>query len=604
MAAALPPAEEGTQGSGGSFSSLQSHSEASTAGTMPLLSHSPQAWQGQMQQKREVAVWFMALRGRPMGPVTRSDILAHLHRGELTQDNLVWRAGWPSWVAAHKVVELQNRPSISQDQILSALTSAEQEIDDVLSQLDFEGSGSFEPLPSPSSSELEEEATTAFLQAREATPIPHELVAPPRPQEASTPSFQEPASSSFSEPFASAPHEEAHSGVESEWFGSNPLLQSALQESSHSPLHAPFQDNEWDDEPTSPDLLSDMSSSPVPGDGVVSSGWVGTDEEMLFFERASSKAHSSEELSFGEDFELPPLSNFYEADDIVDIDDDDILEAQSFQARGSAWGMLAGIGLLVIFVGVGLFVGRKVILPPKTTSKSTLSHTNTRSTQTQNLTLAQRKARCRLNRVGCEEFEILPERPKAPVFSMKQRRTENKRRRKLRRISPAKGRDKGLQPGSSVTLKAAAPPTKRGKALIADIYKNMGKSEAFRKRLRKRGISIGSSRRLRRANRAPAGVDPAFYNKLVDEIARKQGMVKHCYEKHLRKQTQAGTLLVELKILPSGRVKRAKIHTAKFRGSTLAKCIRRDMQHKWRFASFSGVSAIRLMVPYKLQAQF
>jgi hypothetical protein len=55
-------------------------------------------------------VWFAAVQGRQVGPLTPAGVQGLRARGQLSPATLVWRVGWPSWVAAEAAPEL--RPAL------------------------------------------------------------------------------------------------------------------------------------------------------------------------------------------------------------------------------------------------------------------------------------------------------------------------------------------------------------------------------------------------------------------------------------------------------------------------------------------------------------
>jgi len=52
-------------------------------------------------------VWFAAVQGRQIGPLSTAGIAGLRARGQLSAASLVWREGWPAWVAAEAVSELR-----------------------------------------------------------------------------------------------------------------------------------------------------------------------------------------------------------------------------------------------------------------------------------------------------------------------------------------------------------------------------------------------------------------------------------------------------------------------------------------------------------------
>jgi hypothetical protein len=64
-----------------------------------------------LQQEKAAAppserVWFVAVQGRSVGPLTAAGLEGLLARGQLHKRTLVWREGWPAWTAAETVTEL------------------------------------------------------------------------------------------------------------------------------------------------------------------------------------------------------------------------------------------------------------------------------------------------------------------------------------------------------------------------------------------------------------------------------------------------------------------------------------------------------------------
>jgi hypothetical protein len=51
-------------------------------------------------------VWFAAVQGRQVGPLTPAGLQGLRARGQLSAATLVWRVGWPAWVAAEAAAEL------------------------------------------------------------------------------------------------------------------------------------------------------------------------------------------------------------------------------------------------------------------------------------------------------------------------------------------------------------------------------------------------------------------------------------------------------------------------------------------------------------------
>ncbi len=54
-----------------------------------------------------IRFWFAAVQGRQVGPLSAAGIAGLRARGQLSPASLVWREGWPSWVAAEAVPELR-----------------------------------------------------------------------------------------------------------------------------------------------------------------------------------------------------------------------------------------------------------------------------------------------------------------------------------------------------------------------------------------------------------------------------------------------------------------------------------------------------------------
>ena len=52
-------------------------------------------------------IWFAAVQGRQVGPLTSAGLQGLRARGQLSAATLVWREGWPAWVAAEAVAELR-----------------------------------------------------------------------------------------------------------------------------------------------------------------------------------------------------------------------------------------------------------------------------------------------------------------------------------------------------------------------------------------------------------------------------------------------------------------------------------------------------------------
>jgi GYF domain 2 len=52
-------------------------------------------------------IWFAAVQGRQVGPLTPAGLHGLRARGQLQAATLVWREGWPAWVAAEAVAELR-----------------------------------------------------------------------------------------------------------------------------------------------------------------------------------------------------------------------------------------------------------------------------------------------------------------------------------------------------------------------------------------------------------------------------------------------------------------------------------------------------------------
>ncbi len=52
-------------------------------------------------------VWFAAVQGRQVGPLSAAGIAGLRARGQLSAASLVWREGWSAWVAAEAVEELR-----------------------------------------------------------------------------------------------------------------------------------------------------------------------------------------------------------------------------------------------------------------------------------------------------------------------------------------------------------------------------------------------------------------------------------------------------------------------------------------------------------------
>lgn len=60
-------------------------------------------------------VWFAAVQGRQVGPLTSAGLQGLRARGQLSAATLVWREGWPSWVAAEVVGELRGVLGLPED---------------------------------------------------------------------------------------------------------------------------------------------------------------------------------------------------------------------------------------------------------------------------------------------------------------------------------------------------------------------------------------------------------------------------------------------------------------------------------------------------------
>jgi predicted Zn finger-like uncharacterized protein len=58
------------------------------------------------KEKQEEPVWFMALNNTPHGPVVRSEIEKNISEGNIRRNTLIWKGGWPNWLAAGSVDEL------------------------------------------------------------------------------------------------------------------------------------------------------------------------------------------------------------------------------------------------------------------------------------------------------------------------------------------------------------------------------------------------------------------------------------------------------------------------------------------------------------------
>ena len=62
-------------------------------------------------------VWFAAVQGRQVGPLSVAGIAGLRARGQLSAASLVWREGWPSWVAAEAVPELRQILGLPEEQL-------------------------------------------------------------------------------------------------------------------------------------------------------------------------------------------------------------------------------------------------------------------------------------------------------------------------------------------------------------------------------------------------------------------------------------------------------------------------------------------------------
>jgi hypothetical protein len=55
----------------------------------------------------EGQIWYAAVHGRSIGPLTAAGLHGLAARGQLERGTLVWRQGWPSWSAAEAVSDLR-----------------------------------------------------------------------------------------------------------------------------------------------------------------------------------------------------------------------------------------------------------------------------------------------------------------------------------------------------------------------------------------------------------------------------------------------------------------------------------------------------------------
>jgi hypothetical protein len=55
----------------------------------------------------EGQIWYVGVLGRSVGPLTAAGLEGLAARGQLVRGSLVWRDGWPAWVAAGAVPELR-----------------------------------------------------------------------------------------------------------------------------------------------------------------------------------------------------------------------------------------------------------------------------------------------------------------------------------------------------------------------------------------------------------------------------------------------------------------------------------------------------------------
>jgi hypothetical protein len=62
-------------------------------------------------------VWFAAVQGRQVGPLSVAGIAGLRARGQLSAASLVWREGWPSWVAAEAVPERRQILGLPEEQL-------------------------------------------------------------------------------------------------------------------------------------------------------------------------------------------------------------------------------------------------------------------------------------------------------------------------------------------------------------------------------------------------------------------------------------------------------------------------------------------------------
>jgi len=68
--------------------------------------------------------WFVGRNGHSSGPFATSDLIAAARRGELSRDDLVWRAGMDNWAQAATVAELWEPPPLPSRPIGPKLTGA------------------------------------------------------------------------------------------------------------------------------------------------------------------------------------------------------------------------------------------------------------------------------------------------------------------------------------------------------------------------------------------------------------------------------------------------------------------------------------------------
>lgn len=614
------------------------------------------------EEKHEEPVWFMALRGQPHGPVVLSEVLHHIQHGEIQEDTLVWKGGWPEWTSAGSVPELKggfvkpvmHQPLASTTPMTSAIPARgipqtpqyTPHFGDTTnySQPNQHQVQAFSSQPSP------QQPTQAHLQAQRPQPSPQQptqaqrVPQPSKPQpqtqrpsplaqaplQAQSPqpaqTAQHPAQPSQpapllrAEPSISLPRGESHKDKNIADLGGTSPSQPSLSALSTSPMadrrtpapdknlprhgnngnHVPLQSQGHSSRPASYSPHTTPNSFPPPR----------SETPAIYPVTPTSPAPLGQDIAHEK--RAIPAVEFVESHAEADFfarPSSEVLASMSANSNEMLEMALPPIPLMDVpeeelAIDDADILEIRETIKPKWSARLAVAAGLGVIAVLLTLPLLLNSGQSKIHKKEEQLPTLKPWSKTQPEVRLSQKEMEA-RMRLLERQDPSQPRqDQNAKSTQAVQKKLSSTKQRsRTKPIrIQEANPPLPRALSIEDKIRlaflKKSQEDGPIQKKK--VETSGNIDANLQKKLYEELSAQNTRVQYCYNLHLKRQHLEGTLTLTLTIAPSGRV--TNIQVNRFRGLEFTKCLIREIRYKWKFSSFSGNEPVMLESKYDLRA--